>query len=141
MANVILTKPLTHNDEDLKPGDPIFDLTEKDAARLVALGVAKRDDAVGDGSSGSGDGDDDPSFTPPVDDDDAEEEPEEEVAEDSRYDGVLSDEERAEIKAMPKATVMENLTDAGVEFKPSESVAKLREKLMQAWSEPAGDGE
>lgn len=143
MPSVILTQPVTHGAEDLPPGATIPDLTDKEAKRLVGYGVAKYADNTANVGV-TGDFDDavmeiadstDTDESEPAADTAAQEEG---AAAD---DGILSPEEREEIMQMPKATVIEHLTAVCAEFKPNESTAKLREKLIRAWSEPADDTE
>ncbi len=46
MANVILTKPVRHNGEIMKPDDVLTDMSMAEAERLVRLGVGYIDDDV-----------------------------------------------------------------------------------------------
>lgn len=109
MPTVTLTAPVRHDGERLQAGDVIPGLSGKAAARLVALGVAVQGETVQveDGKALG--------LDPP--------------------DG-LTPEEEAEIKAMKKADLLAALAEAGVDAAGNETVASLRAKLMEAWSNP-----
>lgn len=110
MPSVTLTAPVTHDDEDLGPGDVIRDLSDKEAKRLVSFGVATMGESitVDDGQDDAGEM---PADLPP--------------------------EEAAEINAMKKDELIAALKQAGVECSSSENKAQLVAKLMKAWAAPA----
>lgn len=131
MPSVTLIKPVTHGDEDLNPGDPIDDLTDKEARRLVALGVAVMDG----GDDLDVDIDEDDGGT----DGDAEDlEPEEDEPEsgDASATGGLSSDV---IMAMKKDELLKALADVNVEVGKNETVPQLRDKLLNAVAKGTGD--
>ncbi|MCD8349577.1 MAG: hypothetical protein LUC93_03095 [Planctomycetaceae bacterium] len=112
MPSVTLTEPVTHDEEDLVAGDVIPNLTEKEAKRLVALGVATMGESVtvDDGKES------DPT---PID---------------------LTPEQMVEIRGMKKDELLAALKESGVECSSAENKPDLAAKLMRAWSESGGEG-
>ncbi len=113
MASVTLKSPVRHNDTLYVADDVITDLTQKEAERLVRLGVAVAGEVV----------------TIPDDDPPA-----------PTKEAGITPEQTAEIKKMTKAKLIAALAAAGVEADDSEKAADLKAKLTAAWAAaPAGD--
>ncbi len=115
MASVTLKSPVKHNDTDYVAGDVITDLSQKEAERLVRLGVAVAGEVV------TIQDDDPPAPT---------------------METGITPEQAAEIKKMTKAKLLAALAAAGVKADDSEKAADLKTKLTAAWAAaPAGDDE
>ncbi len=112
MASVTLKSPVKHSDTEYVAGDVITNLTQKEAERLVRLGVAVAGEVV----------------TIPDDDPPAQ-----------TTEAGITLEQAAEIKKMTKAKLIAALTSAGIEASESEKAADLKEKLTAAWSGAAAD--
>ena len=112
MASVTLKSPVTHSDTEYVAGDVITDLTQKEAERLVRLGVAVAGEVV------TIQDDDPPAPT---------------------TEAGITPEQAAEIKKMTKAKLVAALAAAGIEASESEKAADLKEKLIAVWSGAAAD--
>ena len=114
MPDVTLVKTIIHDGDKYQAGEVLRDLTEKQAERLIRLKVATIGETI--------------TIKPATDSDS------EPVAR------ILPPEKAEVIKKMRrKAEVISALTEAGIDADETEKLDDLKDRLAEAWAEPASE--